>query len=81
MSTQPVISELPQTSPTQDEGHRQPASDVSSPLFPGPIDIRSVALSGIFILLLLFVVSVTRGLLLPHYPRLFSQLSLCPVRP
>ena len=79
MSTQPVVSELPQTRPSQDEEHRQPASDVSPGLFQGPIDIRSVALSGIFILLLLFVVSVTRGLLLPIILAFFLSFLFAPL--
>jgi hypothetical protein len=76
MSTQPVIADLPQTSPTQGDERQKPMTYVSSALFQGPLGIRSIAMSGTFLLLLLFAISYARDLLLPIILAFFVSLFL-----
>lgn len=86
MSTQPVIADLPQiiadlpqTSPTQGDERQKPMTYVSSALFQGPLDIRSIALSGTFLLLLLFAISYARDLLLPIILAFFVSFIFAPL--
>jgi predicted PurR-regulated permease PerM len=79
MSTQPVLSERSPVATAQGPVAPEiPSSDFPA-LFQEPLDIRSIALSGIFLLLFLFAVSYSRDLLLPILLAFFLNFLFAPL--